>query len=79
MADHQYKEVRFDLYCGTCEHSDKDGNEEPCGRCIDHPFNIDSHKPVKYEEKVNGRKKTGTGTQSGSRGARKGKQKRAVV
>lgn len=45
------KFVRFDRFCGSCKHADLSEHEEPCDDCLTHPTNIDSHKPVKYEEK----------------------------
>ena len=53
MLDHEYKEVRFDLYCKTCKNEDVKDVEEPCNECLDNPINLYSHKPVKYEEKEN--------------------------
>ena len=44
------KEVRFDLYCKTCAHLDKDPSEDPCWDCLNQGFNYDSHKPILYEE-----------------------------
>lgn len=54
MSPNKYKEVRFDLYCGKCEHKDKkvDGTwENVCGRCLDEPINLHSVKPVNFKEK----------------------------
>ena len=44
-----YKEVRFDQYCQTCEHWPKKDTEDPCCGCLDEPTNLYSHKPVNYE------------------------------
>lgn len=49
--NYENKEVRFDIYCETCEHKDKKDHEDPCNECLDNPANLHSHKPVKYEEK----------------------------
>lgn len=46
-----FKIVRFDEYCKKCKHKDKKEDETPCDECLDNPVNVDSHKPVKFEEK----------------------------
>lgn len=51
MESEGLKEVYFDQYCKTCEHSDKKEHETPCHECLDEPFNVNSHKPVKWSEK----------------------------
>lgn len=48
-----YKEVRFDLYCESCKYKELKDTEDPCHDCLDEPINLHSHKPVKYEEKLN--------------------------
>lgn len=48
--DEIYKEVYFDQYCEHCKHKKKDDMEEPCDACLDHAVNVDSHKPVYFEE-----------------------------
>ena len=47
------KEVRFDLWCSTCEHHDKNETDDPCNACLAQGFNVDSTKPVMYKEKKN--------------------------
>ena len=44
------KEVRFDIYCEKCKHYEKRENEDPCFQCLDQGWNIDSHKPIMYDE-----------------------------
>lgn len=44
------KEVRFDVYCATCERLSNAEDEEPCYSCLAEPVNQYSHKPVKWEE-----------------------------
>lgn len=46
-----YKEVYFDKYCKTCKHKDLKEEEFPCDICLEEPTNLNSHKPVKWEEK----------------------------
>lgn len=45
------KEVYFHLWCPTCEHSGINEKESPCTECLAVPMNIDSHKPIRWEEK----------------------------
>lgn len=45
------KEVFFFGYCKNCKYLSKRDEEEPCCYCLEEPFNINSHKPVKFEEK----------------------------
>lgn len=44
-----YLFVRFDKYCKTCKHEKLEENEPPCDECLEHPVNLHSHKPVRYE------------------------------
>lgn len=45
-----YKEVYFAEYCPRCVNWEKDQNEQPCEHCLGEPSNINSHKPVDFEE-----------------------------
>lgn len=47
--DHD-KEVYFAEYCKKCKHKDLDEGLDPCHECLEHPSNVNSHKPVLYEE-----------------------------
>lgn len=51
MAEYRNKEVYFGEYCKKCIHKDKDDNEPPCDDCLEEPFNLYSHKPVKFIQK----------------------------
>ena len=56
MPDPQeYKEVYFHEYCETCKRKDvktpADKGWDICNECLSNPVNLQSHKPVKYEEK----------------------------
>lgn len=44
------KEVRFDVYCKTCEHYNKSEADDPCFDCLDQGWNTNSHKPIFYKE-----------------------------
>lgn len=49
--EESYKEVYFDQYCKNCKYEKLKEEEDPCCRCLEHPVNLYSHKPVMYEEK----------------------------
>ena len=44
------KEVRFDLYCSKCKHWKKSEWEDPCDECLHEPSQVDSHRPINFEE-----------------------------
>lgn len=46
-----YKIVDFHKYCKTCKYEELDESDGPCDECLEHPENVYSHKPVKFEEK----------------------------
>lgn len=50
--ENDYKEVYFDQYCKTCKYEKTNENAYPCDECLEEPANVNSHKPVKWEEKV---------------------------
>ena len=54
--ENKNKIVNFQEYCHKCKHVDCAGDQEPCNECLSNSTNVNSHKPVKYEEK--GIKKT---------------------
>lgn len=45
------KEVRFDIWCEQCKYNDRDEIKDPCNECLAYPTNVDSEKPVYFEEK----------------------------
>ncbi len=45
-----YKEVYFDKYRQSCTYADNKEDAEPCCECLNDPVNVDSHRPVKWEE-----------------------------
>lgn len=51
MNEPKLKIVHFHKYCPTCAHFECKQTDEPCNECLNNPGNVDSHKPVKYEEK----------------------------
>lgn len=55
MEEDNMKEVYYDQYCKTCEHSSKAEDDEPCCECLDEPARPESHKPARYEEKISRR------------------------
>ena len=51
MDNQSYKEVYFHEYCKTCKNRNVANTEEPCDECLSEPTNLNTHRPVKYEEK----------------------------
>ena len=51
MIVNDYKEAYFNEYCHLCVHCKKAETEDPCYECLENSFNLNSHKPVNYEEK----------------------------
>lgn len=47
----EYLEVNFEKYCQTCQHKELEEKFDPCNRCLEHGCNLNSHKPVMWEEK----------------------------
>ena len=45
-----YQEVYFDQYCKTCTHEKLEEKFDPCNECLDQEANLNSHRPVKWEE-----------------------------
>ncbi len=50
MNDNDVKEVFFGGYCEKCKYWMMSDNEEPCSECLEEPCNVNTHKPVKFEE-----------------------------
>jgi hypothetical protein len=46
------KFVCFDKYCPLCKNNKLAEEEDPCNECLTTPANINSHKPINFEEKV---------------------------
>ncbi len=44
------KEVYFHEYCEKCKHVNVFEKDEPCAECLNHGWNEDSHKPIKFED-----------------------------
>lgn len=49
--DNIYKIIEFEQWCPKCKHVEVDEYSEPCFSCIAEPVNVESKKPVKFEEK----------------------------
>lgn len=47
-----YHEVDFYKWCPFCKHRDKTEQDEPCYDCLEEPVNVDSRKPVLWEERT---------------------------
>ena len=50
------KLVEFDKYCTKCKHKRVPQTEEPCNTCLTNGVNEDSHKPVMWEAKDDGKR-----------------------
>lgn len=53
--NNEEKIVDFKKYCQLCKYQDLpknefDGEQEPCETCLSNPVNINSRKPIKFEE-----------------------------
>lgn len=46
-----YREVYFDKYCKTCKYFEVKEEKDPCHFCLAEPINLESHKPVYWEER----------------------------
>lgn len=46
-----YKIVEFHPHCSTCLHELKKEDEDPCFDCLRSPVNLNSRKPIRWEEK----------------------------
>ena len=44
------KEAYYYQYCKTCKYRDEVETNDPCNECLTQGYNIDSHKPIRYEE-----------------------------
>lgn len=51
IMNEEYLEVNFEKYCKTCQHKELEEKFDPCNRCLEHGCNLNSHKPVMWEEK----------------------------
>ena len=51
MSENNYKEVYFNQYCPKCKHEKLPETDDICNDCMTEPVNLNSHKPVKFEEK----------------------------
>lgn len=49
--DKVYKEVDFKTYCQTCRYKDLRETDDPCSECMDNSLNVESRKPIKWEDK----------------------------
>lgn len=51
MNDNNMREVRFDLYCGTCIYDKLEGWKSPCNDCLEIGMNEGTDKPVCWKGK----------------------------
>lgn len=50
-ASNNQKEVYFHKYCKTCKYYKNKETDDPCDECLNTPTNVDSHRPVNWEQK----------------------------
>lgn len=43
-------EVEFHEYCPICKHADVPETKDPCNECLGAPYNLNSCKPINWEE-----------------------------
>lgn len=51
------KEVYFHIYCPACKHEQVPEHEDPCDTCMSVFYREYSHKPVKFEERKEEKRK----------------------
>lgn len=51
MDYENYQEVYFEKYCKTCKYKKLKETLDPCNECLEECVNINSHKPVYWEDK----------------------------
>lgn len=44
------KIVFYDEYCSKCKYYNASEASDVCNECLNNPVNVDSHKPINYEE-----------------------------
>ncbi len=44
------KEADYHKYCRICKHAKVLETDDPCNDCLNQPYNIDSRKPINFEE-----------------------------
>ena len=45
------REANFNKYCPLCKYEELDESDDICNECLTFSYNIDSRKPVLFEEK----------------------------
>lgn len=59
LKDNDYKEVRFDKYCETCENKNLSETSDICDECLSNPTNLNSEKPINWKQDASSNKKKG--------------------
>lgn len=50
-AEDDYLEVYFGTFCKNCKHYEEgEGYGTTCNECLEEPFALNSHVPVKFED-----------------------------
>lgn len=50
MSTNNTKEVYFDDYCKRCEYKNDPESSDICNDCLNHPYNYNTHKPVRFRQ-----------------------------
>lgn len=50
MMENRTKEVYFNKYCRICKNWNVKETDDPCNECLTQGWNVDSRKPINYEE-----------------------------
>lgn len=48
--DTRVHEVDYHKWCPTCAHYELDEKKDPCHDCLNQGWNVDSRKPIHWEE-----------------------------
>lgn len=48
--DENVKIVDYELYCPKCKYIQEPESCDECNDCLNNPYNINSKKPIRFEE-----------------------------
>lgn len=51
IVDNDNKEVRFDVYCKTCEYEKTEETKRPCNECLEEAMREGTYVPLRYKSK----------------------------
>ena len=50
MMETRVKFANYYKFCKLCKHKDEEETDEPCNECLTLPVNVDTRKPICFEE-----------------------------